>query len=126
MAEPINPITLELLDQPMLEQTQFGDDMKRWLANVVDTLNDDLETLNNTIEFLIQASGYNIPGGMTSFSVPVIGLTSSGFVTAKIVSTTTPDVTIVSVTPALNAFTITFSADPLASVIVYKAFMEEP
>jgi len=126
VAEPTNPVTLDQLDPPILEQTQFGDDMKRWLSNIVDVLNADLQILSNALQFLIQASGYNIPGGMTSFSVPVTGLTSSGFVTASIVSTTMPDVTIASVTPALNAFTIVFSADPGASVIVYQAYMEEP
>lgn len=126
MAEPINPVTLDQLDPPILEQTQFGSDMKRWLSNIVDVLNANLIVLANALQFLIQASGYNIPGGATSFSVPVIGLTSAGFVTANIVSVGAPNAKIVSVTPGLNAFTITFNIDPLASVIVYQAYTEEP
>lgn len=128
MAEPTNPVTLDQLDPPILEQTQFGDDMKRWLGNIVDILNADLQILSNALQFLIQANGVDIGGGGAGpISVPVVGLTSSGFVTVTLISTQLPDVTIASVTPTTNAFNITFSSNPgTSAIIVYQAYTEEP
>jgi len=113
-------LDLNLLDAPDVEQTQFGPDMKRWLANTVDIINAWLQAFAD----LIEAKGVDIGGGGAGpISVPVIGLTADGFVNARIISTTNSGVTISDVTPGLNAFSITFSADPGASaIIVYQAF----
>lgn len=113
-------LDLNLLDTPDVEQTQFGPDMKRWLANAVDIINRWFQAFAD----LIQAAGIDIGGGGAGpITVPVIGLTADGFVNARIISTSNPNITILTVTPGLNGFDITFSADPGASaIIVYQAF----
>jgi hypothetical protein len=117
-------LDLNLLDSPDVEQTHFGPDMKRWLTNAVDIINERFIALDN----LIQVLGVEIGGGgVGPISVPVIGLTSDGFVNARIISTSNPDITILTVTPGANAFDITFSDDPGASaIIVYQAFSPQP
>lgn len=113
-------LDLNLLDTPDVEQTEFGPDMKRWLANSVDIINGWLQAFAN----LIEVKGVNIGGsGAGPINVPVVGLTADGFVNARIISTTNSGITISDVTPGLNSFDITFSADPGASaIIVYEAF----
>lgn len=113
-------LELNLLDAPDVEQTEFGPDMKRWLANSVDIINTWLQAFAD----LIQVAGVNVGGGGAGpISVPVVGLTADGYVNARLISTTNAGVTIGDVTPGLNGFTITFSADPGASaIIVYEAF----
>lgn len=113
-------LDLNLLDTPDVEQTMFGPEMKRWLANSVDIINGWFQAFAN----LIQAAGVDVGGGGAGpISVPVVGLTADGYVNARLVSTSNSGVTIDDVTPGLNAFTITFSADPGASaIIVYQAF----
>ena len=113
-------LDLNLLDAPDVEQTEFGPDMKRWLANSVDIINAWLQAFAD----LIQAAGVDIGGGGAGpITVPVIGLTADGFVNARIISTSNAGITISTVTPGLNGFDITFSADPGASaIIVYQAF----
>lgn len=121
------PINLEVLDTPDVEQTEFGPDMKRWLANIVDIINANFSTLNQYANNLITAAGVNVGGaGAGPITVNVIGLTASGFVNVNLISSSNP-VTILTVTPGLNSFDITFSADPGASaIIVYQAFISQP
>lgn len=121
------PIRLDVLDPPDVEQTQFGPDMKRWLANIVDVINASFATLNNYTSFLITAAGINVGGGGAGpLTVTVVGLTASGFVSANLISSTNP-VTISSVVPGNGSFNITFSGDPGASaIIVYQAFTAQP
>ncbi len=128
MAQTRNSLLLDVLDPPDVEQTQFGDDMKRWLANIVDIINANFSALNNTFAFLITSNGIDIGGGGAGpINVPVIGLTSNGFVNAQIISTTNPGVIITSLVPGLNGFDVTFSADPGASaIIIYQAYTENP
>ncbi len=117
-------LELNLLDTVDVEQTQFGPDMKRWLTNAVDIINEQLMALDN----MIQTQGVEIGGGGAGpISVPVIGLTVNDYVNARIISTSNPDITITTVTPGLNAFDITFSGDPGASaIIVYQAISAQP
>jgi hypothetical protein len=131
VAEPIN---LEVLDPPDVDQTQFGPDMKRWLSNVVDiinasftTLSDSINFLNNSFSYFISSAGINIGSmGAGPINVAVEGLTPSGFVTATIVSSSNP-ATITNITPLTNSFDITFSADPgVNAIIVYQAYMSQP
>lgn len=121
------PISLEVLDAAILEQTQFGDDMQRWLSNIVDIINASFASIANYASFLISSAGIDVGGaGAGPISVTVVGLIPSGFVNANLISSSNP-VTILSVTPGTNAFNITFSADPGASaIIVYQAFTAQP
>jgi hypothetical protein len=122
-----SPVQLDVLDPPDVDQTEFGPDMKRWLSNVVDIINASFMSLNNALGGLIAVAGVNIGGGGAGpISVTVTGLTASGLVNVNLISSSNP-VTIVNVTPGLNSFTITFSADPGASaIIVYQAFIQNP
>lgn len=121
------PINLEVLDPPIIEQTQFGPDMDRWITNIVDIINSSFSTLSQAFSNFITSEGINIGGmGVGPIMVNVTGLTSSGYVNANLISSTNP-VSISSVAPILNGFNITFSADPGASaIIVYQAFTAQP
>lgn len=116
--------SFDVLDPPIVEQTKFEPDMKRWLSNIVDVINANFNLLKN----MIAVAGVDVGGGGAGpISVTVTGLTSSGSVNVNLISTTNPGVTISTVTPTTNAFNITFSADPGASaIIVYQAFTQSP
>ena len=129
MAAPINlAINLDVIDSPILEQTQFGPDMDKWLSNVTDIINDSFTTLNNAFSGLIAAQGIDVGGGGAGpLTVTVVGLTASGFVNVNLVSTTNPNISITNVTPGNGSFTVTFNADPGASAIIYyQAFSAQP
>jgi hypothetical protein len=114
------------LDAPDIEETNFGENMKRWLANIVDICNSNFDLLNSYINNFITSQGVMIGGTGVSYNIPVIGLTSTGFVSATIISEINPAM-IVTITPGLNSFNITFDIDPGAgSIIVYQAFISEP
>lgn len=121
------PINLDVLDPPDVEQTQFGPDMKRWLSNIVDIINASFATINNYTAYLIAVNSIDVGGaGAGPISVTVIGLTTSGYVVASLVSSTNP-VTILSVVAGNGSFVITFSGDPGASAIItYQAFSVKP
>ena len=121
------PINLEVLDTAILEQTKFEPDMKRWLSNIVDIINASFATLANYTATLLAVSSSDIGGsGAGPINVSVPGLTSGGFVSANLLSSSNP-VTILSVVPGTNQFAITFSADPGASaIIMYSAFTSTP
>jgi hypothetical protein len=121
-------LLLDVLDPPDVEQTEFGPDMKRWLSNIVDVINSNMNSISNAFEFLITSQGIDVGGsGAGPITVSVIGLTPSGFVRVNLISTTNPNITIASVVPGTNSFAITFSADPGASaIIVYQAFIANP
>lgn len=121
------PINLEVLDTAILEQTNFGPDQNRWLSNIVDIINANFSALGQVIANLITSQGVDIGGaGAGPITVPVVGLTSSGFVNVNLISSSNP-VTILTVVPGLNGFDITFSADPGASAIItYMAFTAKP
>ena len=123
----MGPINLQVLDTPDVEQTEFGPDMKRWLSNIVDIINDDLILLNNAFANLITSNGIDVGGGGAGpLVVSVIGLTPSGFVNATLISSSNPT-SIASIVPGTNQFNITFTADPGASaIIVYQAFIAQP
>lgn len=128
MAAPISQLTFNVLDSPLLDQTQFGPDMKNWLSNTVDILNSELITIDGIFSNILTISTINAGGTFpVAFVVPVLGLTSSGFVITRLISTTIPGVTITNVVVGTDQFTVTFSADPGASAIIaYQAFSQNP
>lgn len=126
MAEPTKLI-FNVLDSPILEQTSFGDDMKNWLSNTVDIINSAIMTVDNIFLNVLDIATFDAGGGGPGpIPVPVLGLTPSGFVIARLISSTNP-VTIIDVTPGTNQFTVTFSGNPGASAIIaYQAFSQNP
>jgi hypothetical protein len=123
----VGPINLELLDPPILEQTQFEPDMQRWLSNIVDIINASFMTINNIFANVLAISTIDIGGsGAGPLTVTVVGLTAVGSVTVNLLSSSNP-VSISSVVPGTNQFSVTFSADPGASAIIqYIAFTAAP
>jgi len=120
-------INLDVLDPPDVDQTNFGPDMKRWLGNIVDIINASFSTIEQALNDQIATGITDVGGGGAGpLTVTVAGLTPSGFVSVGLQSSTNP-VTIVSVVPGTNSFSITFSADPGASaIIVYQAYTAQP
>jgi hypothetical protein len=121
------PINLEVLDAPILEQTNFGPDMDKWISNVVDIVNSSFMTLNNVFANVLAISSVDIGGsGAGPINVSVPGLSSSGSVTVNLISSSN-GVSIMTVTPGTNQFSVTFSGDPGASAIIqYIAFTAAP
>lgn len=120
-------INFDVLDAPILEQTQFGPDMNRWISNMVDILNSTIMTLSNYINNVLVISTVDIGGsGAGPIAVTVLGLTPAGAVIVNLLSSSNP-VKIINVTVGTNQFTVTFSADPGASAIIsYTAFTQYP
>jgi len=123
----VDPINFNVLDSPILEQTEFGPDMKNWLSNSVDILNSTIITISNINNNILEVNTATVGGtGAGPYTISVLGLTSSGFVQVRLVSSTNV-VTITDVTPGTNQFTVTFSADPGASAIIaFQAFSQNP
>ena len=123
----MGPINLELLDPPIIEQTQFGPDMDRWITNIVDIINASFMTINNIFANALAFSSADIGGsGAGPIAVSVPGLTASGSVTVNLLSSSNP-VSITSVVLSSNQFAVTFSGDPGASAIIqYSAFTSAP
>lgn len=121
------PINLEVVDTPIMEQTQFTGDMYKWLPNMVDTVNESFLTLTEAFSNVLAIQTANIGGGGAGpINVTVLGLTTSGFVNVNLLSSSNP-VTITVVTVGTNQFSVTFNADPGASAIIqYMAFTSEP
>jgi hypothetical protein len=121
------PINLEVLDTPIVEETQFSPDMKRWLSNIVDIVNASFTSIENMIGFLIAVGQTDIGGGGAGpISVTVTGLQANNFVNVTLVSSSN-SVTISSVSVSTGSFAVTFSADPGASAIIaYQAFTQQP
>lgn len=120
-------INLVTLDTAIIDQTNFGPDMKNWISNLTDYLNQNFMALNLAITNLIAVAGIDVGGsGVGPISVTVTGLTSSGYVNVQLISSSNL-VKISSVIPGTNQFNITFSGDPGASaIIVYQAFITQP
>lgn len=123
----INRIALPNLD-PAQGTQDFDQLFAIWLSDIVDILNQDIDTLENALANLISSAAIDIGGaGAGPITVSVVGLTTSGYVQAQIISTTNPNITILSVVSGLNSFAITFSADPGASAIIkYTAYTAQP
>lgn len=116
-------INVQTIDVPDVDQTQFGPDMKRWLANLVDTLNNNFDTISQALA-ITSADVSNTPSPISTVSVP--GMLSSGTVTVNLLSSTNP-VKVATVVPGTNQFTVTFSADPGAHAIIqYSAYVGIP
>lgn len=122
-------INLNIVDTPMLEETNFGPNASQWLTTLVDIVNSNFMLLNQALAniFLLSNAQINIGGGGAGpITVPVAGLLPSNFVSATLVSSTNP-VTILSVVAGTGSFNITFSSDPGASaIIVYQAYSAQP
>ena len=110
-------INIQPIDQPDVEQTQFGDDMKRWLANITDVLNSNFTALSQALAITSKDIGGSGAGPLT---VTVPGLIPSGTVTVNLLSSSN-QVSVTSVVVGTNQFTVTFSADPGASAIIQYA-----
>lgn len=121
------PISLEMLDPPVLDQTDFGPDMDRWMTNVVDIINASFTTISNAFQNLIGVGQTNVGGsGAGPITVTVTGLQSSNYVNVTLISSSN-SVSISSVVAGAGSFDITFSADPGASAIIaYQAFTVQP
>ena len=129
-------INTNVVDSPILEQTQFGDDMKNWLTNFVDIFNSEInslekvvQTINNLFNYMIAVGTVNAAVNLTPFmfTVPVLGLTPSSFLIVNLLSISNPGVTIVSVVKGINQFVITFSnATGASAIISYVAFRKNP
>jgi hypothetical protein len=121
------PVSLDVLDPPILEQTQFGDDAKQWLSNIVDIINASFQTLNQALANILAVGQTNVGGsGSGPITVTIAGLQTTNYVAVTLVSSTNP-VTIMAVTSGSGSFNVTFSADPGASaIIVYQAYTTQP
>lgn len=123
MAEQIN---LSKMDTATGTQN-LHEDFVLWVSNMVDTYNGSMTTIENAFNNMITSLGVDIGGGGAGpITVPVVGLTPTGFVQAVLISSSNP-VTILSVVPGLNGFDITFSGNPGASAIIkYTAYTAAP
>lgn len=121
------PINLDVLDAPVIEQTDFGPDMDRWLSNIVDIINASFNTLNQAFGTIIAVGQANVGGsGAGPISVTVAGLMTGNYVSVTLVSSSNP-VTVISAIAGSGSFDITFSGDPGASAIIaYQAFTVQP
>lgn len=106
-------INIQPIDTPDVEQTQFGDDMKRWLANIVDVINNNFSTLNEALAITTVDAG----GMGATATISQLGMVPAGTVTVNLLSSTIP-VNVISVKPGTDSFTVTFSADPGAHAII--------
>lgn len=122
------PISLEVLDTAILEQTQFGPDMNRWITNVVDIINGSFTILSNAINNLITVATIDIGGsGAGPINVTVVGLTASMYVYVNLLSTSNTGVTVSNVVAGTDQFSVTFSADPgTHAIIAYQAYTSQP
>jgi hypothetical protein len=126
-------VNSNVLDSPILEQTEFGPDMKNWLSNSVDIINSEIMTvqtlttdINNLFNTLLGVGTVDATGTGLSRIVPLLGLTTSGFVIATLLSSTAPS-TITSVDAQTNQFQVNFSVDPgVSAIISYSAFSRNP
>lgn len=129
-------INTNVVDSPILEETQFGDNMKNWLTNFVDIFNSEINSLesvvnviNNLFNTMIAVGTINASTTLSpfQFTVPVLGMTASSFVVLNLLSISNPGVTILSVVPGTNQFVITFSGNTGASAIIsYVVFRTNP
>lgn len=120
------------IDLPNLDPTigveKLNEEFVRWLSNIVDVLNQDIDTIENAFaNIMAVATVSGLTGsGAGPYTVLVTNLPANGFVTAQIISTSNP-VTIKSIVVSAGQFTITFSADPGASAIIkYVAYTAKP
>lgn len=128
MAQINSPINFNVVDTPLLDQTNFGPDMKRWLTTLIDILNTNFNLLTEAFTNIIAVGAIDIGGsGAGPITVSVTGLIPSDFVNVSLISTTNPGITITNVTAGTNDFMITFSGDPgTSAMIVYQAFTNQP
>lgn len=121
------PISLNVVDTPILQETNFGPNAQQWLTSLVDIINASFITLNQAFATLLAVGQTNIGGGGAGpITVPVTGLMATNYVSVTLVSSSNT-VTIASVVAGAGSFDITFSGDPGASaIIVYQAFTSQP
>ncbi len=121
------PISLNKVDTPVLEQTQFGPDMNRWLTNLVDVVNNAFTMLTTAFSALFAVGQADIGGGGAGpISVTVTGLVPSNYVGVTLFSSTN-NAKIKTVTSGTGSFDVTFDKDPGASAIIaWQAFVVQP
>lgn len=121
------PMNLEVLDTAVLEETDFGPNMDRWLSNIVDIINQNFDTISNALVSLIAVGQTDVGGGGAGpIMVAVTGLEATNFVNVNLIRSSNV-VTISTVQVIANGFNITFSGDPGAvAVITYQAFVTKP
>lgn len=98
-----------------------------WLSDIVDVLNQDIDTLENALAYMMAVSTVTLPHTWpTANTVLVSNLPATGFVTAEIISTTNK-VTISRIVVSAGQFDITFNKDPGATAIIkYTAYIKQP
>lgn len=109
---------LERLDALQIQGVDLPPDFERGLTNLVDSLNEAIDTIEG--EFSNNLSGRTADiggGGAGPISVAVSGVTASSIVTASIQSSTNT-VAVAKVTATATGFDILFTADPGASCFV--------
>ena len=116
---------LPRIDTPPIQNIGLDPDLRRWFTTLTDTLNSVIGSVQDDFDNIIADESPDIGGGGAgALDVTVTGLTASSVVVASIVSSSNP-VSIISVLPGVDKFSITFSADPGASCFVnYIAFIE--
>ncbi len=121
------PIKLDMLDPPVLDQTDFGPDMDRWITNIVDIINASFTTLNQAFSYLVAVGQADAGGGGTGpVTVTATGVLATNFVAVTLISSSNP-VTVTAVTAGAGSFDVTFSDDPGASAIItWQAFAVKP
>jgi tetraacyldisaccharide-1-P 4'-kinase len=113
------PINLQMMDPTTVDQTGFGPDAVRWLANLVDIINAAFP-INLVAVGQIDVGG----AGAGPIVVTVTGINATNFVNVTLLSSSS-SVTVVDVTPGTGQFTVTFSGDPGASAIIaYQVFIQ--
>lgn len=116
---------LPRVDTPPISYEQFTATFEQWLTNLVDILNISLTQIEAFIQNIITAQTANIGGGGAGpIDVAVVGLTADSIVTANIVSSSNA-VSILTILPGIDKFSVTFSANPGASAILsYTAYIQ--
>ena len=107
---------------PNLDDTKNATNVDRlWLANLVDIFNSVAVLIQNLSAITAQIDIGSHGAGPIDVALP--GLTAASIVTASLISSTNP-VSILTIVPGINKFSITFSADPGASAIIgYIAYI---
>lgn len=99
------------IDTPQIQDNELPTEINKWMANIVDQLN---YNLNN----IIANSTANIGGaGAGPLTINVRGLTVDSVVLATIKSSTNP-VSVQKVTAGTNSFDVLLSGDPGASCVL--------
>ena len=113
MAELTN---LPRVDPAPVEYLELANEFLRWLANTVDQLNASWQQLDDILHV---GQSDDVGGLGTTVTVAVAGLAVTDFVTARVASSTNPNITVLTTAITVpDQFTATLSADPGASCFI--------